>query len=132
MWTNLKEQEPPEFGYYLTCDVESGVYTGELLWKPCYNHFVETKINGKLLDGLSFKEEPNPDVTHWMKSEDMLLPQADLVIEFQKTPDKLGLTKIEARVLDNLLAGLPDLDISKAEQDLIDKLTAKLFDILED
>jgi hypothetical protein len=130
-WVDIHKQKPQEFGYYICCDATNdGEYLGELLWKPDYERFYETKIRGSF-SCVATVEEWMPNVTHWIKREDITLPKPGIVLELDHSePLNIQLTRRQIEVFDGLLDNLDD-EITDEELTILHKVRDKFFEVLE-
>ena len=131
-WQDIHKQKPPKFGYYHACNDITQEYYGELLWKPDYNSFFETK-GRSCLTGFSMVEEQMPNVSHWMSGEDMPLPVPGVVLELEcDKPLSVQLSRREIEVFDFMLAALPVYgNMNEEDIILIDKVRDKFFEVLD-
>jgi len=129
-WQDIHKQKPTEFAYYPCCDAKTEEYLGELLWKPDYERFYETKIRC-CFSNVSTVEEWIPEVTHWIDRENIPLPQPDIVLELDHSePLNIRLTSREIEVFDGLLDELIH-KLSDEQITLLDKVRDKFFEVLE-
>lgn len=126
----LSEQKPPdEFKYYMAWDAVNQEYLDLLMWRYDYDCFVRTNLRC-CCGSTSTVEEQMPNVTHWMRVEDMPIPEADFSVKKTSGIVQFSVVESEAQKLLDLLESMDGVRLAERKEYFDDEIVETVYGVL--